>query len=79
MRRGKYRDLSPSFCYQARGTPRREQCEKVVLGPIRINLLARDAGFAVSETRRLLSGFARHASSAALVRDGEKNSLNWMQ
>jgi MerR family transcriptional regulator, redox-sensitive transcriptional activator SoxR len=54
---------------------KRRQYDKQILGRIRIILLARDAGFTVSETRTFLSGFPLGATPAARWRVMAKQKL----
>lgn len=53
----------------------RRQYDRRVLGRIRIILLARNAGFTVSETRTFLSGFPAGATPAARWRTMAKRKL----
>lgn len=54
---------------------KRRQYDQQILGRIRIILLARDAGFTVSETRTFLSGFPLGGTPAARWRAMAKQKL----
>jgi MerR family transcriptional regulator, redox-sensitive transcriptional activator SoxR len=54
---------------------KRRQYDQQILGRIRIILLARDAGFTVSETRTFLSGFPLGATPASRWRTMAKQKL----